>query len=540
MSLAAACGWSLARSAAVAILAWPVCKRACAWLHGMPGHRRPLAWCLAVLPFLCPELWAGYAYSGFSLLVAGAGFWDHLPAGVVLSSPQWVHVRNAAIDELLFDLLLFLRAVPVGTLVAYFASPPPLSPEAIYCFRLAQRQTARGASGERQGEKERRRQGETAVETSVAPRLSLSSSRAANRLSHWLRWKVALLQSNWSAAMPAVGLMFLLSFQEFELASLIGRPAWTVWLFDAQVGGLALGESLRRALYPVFCQLAILVPLVATVVTARALPSAARAAAAPLSRSASIALWSFAGLGAAMTVGVPVLLVGRGTLDGMSLLLRDAVQLRTLLREVLIGTGYGLVAAAIGMLLAAWLLQIGSGSRTGRVVAVAAVLPGLFGSLILGLALIRLLQQPFLHVFYKTPLSLTAALVLFLLPRALLLRLAVWSIRPQTGAHLARLLREAPSRGVRDRSHELAWQMRWRGEFWSLALLTYWGFLDLTVAYLLAPVTIVSTPVMLYNQMHFGKNAALSARVFVAVLLPALCFCLVSALRRPLSRWLWR
>src|SRR5262249_59350253 len=139
------------------------------------------------------------------------------------------------------------------------------------------------------------------------------------------------------------------------------------------------------------------------------------------------------------------------------------------------GTGYGLVAATIGMLLAAWLLQIGSGSRTGRVASVAAALPGLFGSLILGLALIRLLQQPFLHVFYKTPLSLTAGLVLFLLPRALLLRLAVWSIRPRTGAHLARLLRGAPSRGGRDRAHALARPMRRRGGVLSPGLVAYCG-----------------------------------------------------------------
>src|SRR5262249_36239515 len=220
MSLAVACGWSLARSAAVAILAWPVCKRACAWLHGMPRHRRALAWCLVVLPFLCPELWAGYAYSGFSLLAAGAGLWDHLPAGIIPSSPQWVHARNAAVDELLFDLLLFLRAVPVGTLVAYFAPPPPLSPEAIYCLRLASIRSGPAAD---------ERPGHLREERPRGP---------------WLRWKVALLRNQLSAAMPAVGLMFLLSFQEFELASLIGRPAWTVWLFDAQVGGLALVESL--------------------------------------------------------------------------------------------------------------------------------------------------------------------------------------------------------------------------------------------------------------------------------------------------------
>lgn len=536
MSLAAACGWSLARSAVVALAAWPLCRRECQWLHGLPRHTRSIAWPFVVLPFLCPELWTGYAYSGFALLAAGAGLWDHFPA-----SPQWAHIRNAAVSELLLDLLLLLRAVPVGTLAAYFAPPPPLSPEAIHCLRLAARQDAAFARKE-EGERGKGGEGETRAggKETMPSFPSSASSRAARRSRDWLRWKLALIRNASTAALPAIGLMFLVAFQEFELASLIGRPAWTVWLFDAQVGGLALVESLRSALFPVVCQLAVLIPLVASLVAARALPSPVRADAAPVSRSISIFFWSFSGLGILVTVAVPFLLVGRGTLPGLLALFRNPSQWQTLLREVLIGTGYSTAAAIVGTLLAAWFLHLGRRSPVGRAASVAGALPGLFGSLILGLALIRLLQQPYLHLLYKTPLSLTFGLVLFLLPRALFLRLAVWSTRPRTGLHLAALLGDSRSRRARNEARELAWQMNGRVEFWSLALLAYWGFLDLTIAYLLAPVTIVSTPVMLYNQMHFGKNAALSARVLVAVLLPALGFCLVCAARRPLSRWLWR
>ena len=82
--------------------------------------------------------------------------------------------------------------------------------------------------------------------------------------------------------------------------------------------------------------------------------------------------------------------------------------------------------------------------------------------------------------------------------------------------------------------------MRWRGEFWSVALLSYWVYFDLTLAYLLAPVTIVSAPVMLYNQMHFGKNAVLSALVFLTVLVPVLILTTAAAARRlPLSLVSW-
>jgi hypothetical protein len=82
--------------------------------------------------------------------------------------------------------------------------------------------------------------------------------------------------------------------------------------------------------------------------------------------------------------------------------------------------------------------------------------------------------------------------------------------------------------------------MRWRGEIWSAALLAWWAFLDLTIFYLLAPVTIVSAPVMLYNQMHFGKNSVLSALVFLTAAVPALSFATALAGRRFLFRWFWR
>src|SRR5260221_4735112 len=100
MTLAAACGWSLARSLAVAVAAWPVCSWQSAWLKGMEGRTRRMAWFVIVLPFLCPELWTGYAWSGFALRVAGAEFWNLFPTGL-FPSPQAIVMRDAAVDELL-------------------------------------------------------------------------------------------------------------------------------------------------------------------------------------------------------------------------------------------------------------------------------------------------------------------------------------------------------------------------------------------------------------------------------------------------------
>src|SRR5262249_6961373 len=220
--------------------------------------------------------------------------------------------------------------------------------------------------------------------------------------------------------------------------------------------------------------------------------------------------------------------------------IRSAEQIKTLLSEILVGTGYALVAATAAMLIAGPMLYRARNSRLGRLGLVAISLPGLFGSLVLSLALIRLLQQPFLQILYKTPYALALGLILFLLPRAAIVRLLLSVGGLREGAHVAALLSASPARSARATARELAWQMRRRGEFWSVALLSYWAFLDLTIAYLLAPVTIVSAPVMLYNQMHFGKNAVLSALVFLTVIVPALLFILASVSRRFFFRWFWR
>jgi hypothetical protein len=501
MTLAAACGWSLVRSLAVALLAWPICRQQSPWLEGMPHPWRRLAWFGAAVPFLCPELWTGYAWSGFALRLSGTEFWNLFPSGL-FPSPQAIVARDAAVDELLLDLLLFFRAVPVGTLAMYFAPPPPLSAEAVYCRDVA--------LAKNQGDGSLRR--------------------------NWLGFA---LRRRWHAALPAVALMFLVSFQEFELVSLIRRPGWTVWLFDAQVQGLALSESLRLVILPVVCQVVVLAPVAWWLIANR---SGAPLATSPASSPAGPqpGKWLFLLLSAGFVLVIPALLVGRGSFDGLARVIGNRELIRSRLGEILIGAGYALAAALASVLLAAPLLQSARASRPARAMLAAGALPGLFGSLVLSLALIRLLQLPYLHVLYRSPLGMAAALALFLLPRALVLRLMLSSSRRYGGGHAAHLLSRSPSRAVRAAARELAWQLQWRAEFWSIALLTYWAYLDLTIAYLLAPETIVSAPVTLYNQMHFGKNAVLSALVFLTVLVPALVFVFASASRRFLFRWIWR
>ena len=54
----------------------------------------------------------------------------------------------------------------------------------------------------------------------------------------------------------AFAVVFLFAFAEFEMASLMVVKSWTVALFDAHAGGLALSESLRRMPGPLLCEAA--------------------------------------------------------------------------------------------------------------------------------------------------------------------------------------------------------------------------------------------------------------------------------------------
>jgi ABC-type spermidine/putrescine transport system permease subunit II len=251
----------------------------------------------------------------------------------------------------------------------------------------------------------------------------------------------------------------------------------------------------------------------------------------PASNASQFVMTSLLSAGVIVTCLIPVLLVGRGTLDGLVRVWENKTQLNMLLREILFGMGYALTGATIAVFLADRLSRKARDSRPALAGVVVASLPGLVGSLVLSLALIRLLQLPLARIAYKSSFSFALGLVLFLLPRALLLRVLLLSASRSTGYHAAMLLRESPVALVRDHARRLTWQLRWSGEFWGLVLLAWWGFLELTIANLLAPVTIVSAPVMLYNQMHFGKNAILSALVFLTVFIPVLLFMAAAAAR---------
>jgi hypothetical protein len=219
----------------------------------------------------------------------------------------------------------------------------------------------------------------------------------------------------------------------------------------------------------------------------------------------------------------------------------------------------GLVGAGLATVAARWFLRMSSNlerpdvrlsasesSKDGRGyrkrafaltlrhLSMGCLLPGFFGSLVLSLALLSIFQLPVVRTLYGTivPWAWSAALVLFLLPRAVLLELLLRSIEPQSALHAAELARSSTSAAVRAAAGEIVWRLRGRGRFWCLGLLVYWGYLDLLIAHLLAPIGLASAPTRLYIQMHYGRNSVLSAMTCLAIAAPVLLFISCAAARR--------
>jgi hypothetical protein len=489
MSLATALCWSCVRCLAIALLVWPLSRLLSeAWDATRGSTRRGLL-ALLFVPFLFPELWVGYAYA----------LW-------LIQHPVW--------NELLFDLLLLLKLVPAGAVVAHLSPPPPMSAQAIHCRRLAIRSDARW------------------------------SSRFAVQLGCHVRGPLR-------AAVPAVALVFLLAFQDYELPSLMGIKSWTVWMFDAQAGARDATTALHHIGWPLACELAVLLPALAVTLSNSVQPTAMAEPVWPLTGLRSAIVWSYLVVSATLTAAIPIAITGRGMFAGFGQLFRNQSQLASLLSNIASGFVIGALAAGLTCGVAGRLLTPNPSPPWGEGKIDAAMLPrrragvrwllmlpGCLGSLVVGLLVLVLFQRTPLFVVYDTPLPLVIALAAWLLPRGVLM-LLLWSgIRHGAGSHLADIIHRAPSAPVAAKGIDLMWHLRHRPAWFCWMLVSYWAYLDLTSAAMLAPTGMASAPVRLYDLMHFSRTSLLSAQTCLTLLVPVVLLWIGFGVRRQVVRWL--
>ncbi len=491
MSLATACLWTLVRTLLLCLLAWPICVAVERWFRMLSDRWRPWAFGLLMGPCLFPELLVGYTYRNTALSSERLAEWICLG-------------------------LLLVRIVPVGV-VALLSSPSSLSGQpAIYCQWILVRANPRSAR-------------------------------------QFWRWCLCVWHGPVRRALPALGLMSVVAFQEFELAALLQTASWTDWFIAAQRFGLDRNEMLRQALWPIMIQLPLLVAVVRWTLNEKELPPDPSDEVA-MPRLMGIITILYLSLAFCFGCLVPVGYLSTNLLTGLMMIVRQSTQLTGLLQEISVAAAVSLCAALITWSASRWFTPSRNRflNSWGRQ---CFLLPGLAGSLLLSLGSIAVFQQPSLRWLYDTPVPWVLVLVIWLLPRAVLVRMWLEAITQTEGIHLAELLNTRrigkldisnESRPVgfqqadhlRDtRSAALVFRLRDQPRMLAIGLLCYWAYLDLSSAYLLAPSSMPSGLVRLYNFMHFGRSSALSAEAFVFFGLPIVAIVVAISVWGLIRRW---
>lgn len=481
MSFHEAFAWTLLRSVVAAVLAVPMSVLLSRLVQQATGRSR-FWWMLFVLcPLVAPDLVIGYGYRSFELSL--------------LHRPELNHC--------FYFVLVLLKFLPAAAVVRICSPPDPVSNAALHCARL--------------------------IDGGIAAKLQHRP-----------------LQTEWLRHIPVFGIVFLLSMQEFEIASLLQIPAWTVHVFDAQAGGLDLAATSRLLVGPVLVQAIVLVSLLWWGI-------ANSSAIVPRWRSADYVSGSrrwlgvtVASLAALLTWVTPLAIVTRSGMSGIGGVLENRVLLRSTSLDLTAAIALAIPCAVLSLVIARKVMQICRGHDAPRsnfskavssVLLLLIVVPGLFGTLAVSVAILVVTQHLPLLELRTTVWPMATALVVFLVPRAIILAVLLPVFRSSESAFLVMLLGKSRERTRLKNAANLKWWYECRSMFLVTAVLFYWCLANLTAAAILCPSTIplfsfdgniVPLPVRLYKFIHQGRTAALSVMAVLSVLVPFVLFVLTA------------
>lgn len=466
--------WTFFRSLVLIAVSLPLCGLLVRWIRPSSAYVRSMQWLLLSIPFLMPELLTGYAYGQATRL---------------LITDLWFR-------EFWFDFILFFRVVPVGTLLWYCAPPSALSREAIHARRLAFRPD------------------ESAIK------------RCGILLWYQLQGPVR------AALLSGCGL-FLAVFQDFELASLLATASWTVWLFDAQAQGLSQWDLLRHLVVPCFLTWIVCGSLPLSFLGSHRSSAESTSRPRPLPVWVQACLWSYLLIASIFVALYPISLIGMEATKGVAALAHNAIQLQGVIEGILIAGGLALISAMLADVVAESLVRQFP-VRGWRRIAMFGVSAGLAGQLAIGLVLLSLFRLPALLPFRDSSVPTVCGLIIWILPRAVLLQGIRRALRSPIAEQTAMLLARAGDSKRQAGARRLQWLLRGRGQFAARSLLFHWSYWELTLPSLLNPIGAVSAPVRLYIDAHFARNAVLTAKAGLMLLAPLLLLAIVWSLV-----WLW-
>ena len=362
--------------------------------------------------------------------------------------------------EMEYSVLLLLRVAPLGLILAWL-HPRPGAGEGAYAFAMMRRISW----GER------------------------------------IAWSV---RGWWADCGGIFCAVFLVAFQEFDLAACMNARTWTVALFDAQAGGLALSDSLRLMVAPLVVEAAAIAMLF---VRWRAARGNRASETRDPTGATPVALFIVAIC--CPSFFAPLMAVRDGW-NGLS-----AMREFTLAREVFNSFLLAFVSSGLAWLLAGW----AAGHRLR--IALLAV-PGLLGALVLSLAVLAVFHSLPFHALRASPIPVLSAMVLGLMPAALFLR------------HIIRLnTRTEPAFAAEFMGgRSINWELRSRPALLGGVLLFVQAYGEFTANSLLAPPALASAFSRIFNLMHYGRTEILSALLVVTLLVPVVAVSAVLLIAR--------
>lgn len=475
MSFHEAFVWALLRSLAAAALAVPTSVWLSRLIKQSTGRSRFWWMLFGLCPLIAPDLIVGYSYRSFELSL--------------------LHRPN--LNHCFYFVLVVLKFLPAAALVRICLPPPSLSKSALHSARL-----------------------------------SCATSKARQSVQSAI-WRAGFLRS-----LPVFGIVFLLTMQEFEIASLLQIPAWTVHLFDSQAGGLDAKTSLTLLVSPVLVQAFVLVPLIWWGLThARDFAPKWRIAEDD-PRGNLKPGFAIAAAAAVLTWVIPLCVVSLSGIGGVTGVMRNEILVRSTLLDLTAAIAIAVPCSVLSLILARKLNCVArrreaSQNRFARtlrpVLPILLVAPGLFGSLAVSIAVLSTIQYSPLTELRATVWPMSIALILFLTPRALVLTVLLPAFRSSESSHLSTLLGASPDLARIQNAAKLKWWYECRPLFLVAAVLFYWSLANLTAAALLCPSTIpllsfdgniVPLPVRLYKFIHQGRTATLSVMALLSVIVP--------------------
>lgn len=353
------------------------------------------------------------------------------------------------------------------------------------------------------------------------------SVRRARNMPCRVRWAFDV-RGPWIPTLLAAALVWLVAFGEFEIASRMMVRSWPVTLFDQHAWGTALTQSLRMSVAPLLLRMAVILPCAVVVLLATSW-SADRTSPRQPRRGATVFAWSWIAVGFVLGVVAPAFI---SLPDELPAFARLASQ--TSFWERTAGSAvFGVAAATCAYALCA--ATVALSSRLWRVLVAMLCIVGLIGPLVLSLAVLAAFQVPSLRPLRDTPVPLVFVLTLIILPYGIVLRWLMCGRADPECEHSARMLRASRKSTVARRGALLLWDLRIKPRAWVLYLLFCWAYFDLTAGDLLAPVRMQTAPSLLYNQMHYGRTAMLSAMTCVFFALPLLALGVGAAARKVYS-----